>query len=159
MRIEVVSGTGQGPTELAAFDAAEMEMGVGDCNLVRLSSVIPPGAEVVALDGPTTISLTWGDRLTCIYADRRTSTIGDEAWAGVGWIMLDGGTKGLFCEHEGASKESVERKIHDSLMSFMRVRNLEPDESLIRIKVAGIVCKDQPVCAMAMAVYRADGWE
>lgn len=158
LKIEVVSGIGQGPTELAAFDDAEMKMGVADCNLIRLSSVIPPGAEVVALDGATSIPINWGDKLYCIYADKRTSTIGDEAWAGVGWILLDGGAKGLFCEHEGHSKESVEREIHDSLMSFMRVRNLEPDENLIHTKISGIKCIDQPVCALTMAVYRAEGW-
>lgn len=123
------------------------------------SYACPPGAEVVPLDGPTTIPLNWGDKLFCIYADSRTITIGTEAWAGVGWIMLDGGTKGIFCEHEGSSKVIVEKQIHDSLMSFMEVRDIEPDESLIHSRVVGIACDDRPVCALAMGVYRAEGWD
>lgn len=157
MQIQVVAATGQGPTELAAFDVAEMKMGVADCNLVRLSSVIPPGSEVIALDGATTKAPKWGDKLFCIYADNRTSQPGAAVWAGVGWVMLEDG-KGLFCEHEGSSQQAVERHIHDSLMSFLRIRNRDQDESLIQMKVVGIICQDQPVCALAMAVYRAEQW-
>jgi arginine decarboxylase len=157
MKIEVLSGTGQGPTELAAFDAAETQMGVGDCNLIRLSSVIPPGAQVVELDGPTTIGPKWGDKLYCVYADNRTSRRGEEVWAGVGWIMLDEG-KGLFCEHEGNSRSIVERLIADSLMNFMKTRGLQPDPSLVKMRVAGTTCGDGSACALVMAAYRAEGW-
>lgn len=158
MKIEVVSGAAEGPTELAAFDAAELGMGVADCNLVRLSSIIPPNSEVVELDGATTKNPGWGDKLFCIYADCRTSEIGKGAWAGIGWVMLED-SKGIFCEHEGGSREEVERSIHDSLMSFLRVRGRDQDESLIRQRIVGISCKDQPVCALAMAVYQAQGWQ
>ncbi|HSW80064.1 MAG TPA: pyruvoyl-dependent arginine decarboxylase [Candidatus Saccharimonadales bacterium] len=158
MKIEVVAGTGVGPTKLAAFDAAEMKIGVADCNLVRLSSVIPPGSDVVSLDGPTTKNPQWGDRLTCIYADMRTSVQGKEAWAGIGWVMLDDG-KGLFCEHEEESREAVENSIHDSLINFTKIRGIEPDESRIQKRVVGIKCEDKPVCALAMAVYQANGWD
>jgi arginine decarboxylase len=159
LKIEVVSGTGQGPTDLAAFDAAELTMGVGDCNLIRMSSIIPPGSEVVSLDGPTQVQINWGDRVYCIYAEAHTRTLDEEAWAGVGWFFLEEEAKGIFCEHVGANKAEVERRIHDSLTSFMKVRNLEPNEDLFHKKITGITCTGQPVCALAMAVYRAVGWD
>ncbi|MEX1011234.1 MAG: arginine decarboxylase, pyruvoyl-dependent [Balneolaceae bacterium] len=41
----LVSGTAEGRTRLNAFDNALMEAGVGDTNLVRMSSILPPKAE------------------------------------------------------------------------------------------------------------------
>lgn len=49
-RIRLVRGTGRGPTELSAYDAALAEAGVHDYNLRRLSSVIPAGATLEAAD-------------------------------------------------------------------------------------------------------------
>ncbi|MBS1263928.1 MAG: Pyruvoyl-dependent arginine decarboxylase [Methanonatronarchaeales archaeon] len=46
-RAFVSSGTGRGEGELAAMDAALLEAGVGDVNLVRVSSVLPPDCEIV----------------------------------------------------------------------------------------------------------------
>jgi arginine decarboxylase len=42
MQIHVSSGRGEGPTPLAAFDAALRDAGVSNYNLIALSSVIPP---------------------------------------------------------------------------------------------------------------------
>ena len=42
MTITLSTGTGEGPTPLAAFDAALVDAGVADHNLICLSSVIPP---------------------------------------------------------------------------------------------------------------------
>jgi hypothetical protein len=47
LSIHLSSGTGKGPTPLAAFDAALMDAGVANHNLLCLSSVIPPNARVV----------------------------------------------------------------------------------------------------------------
>src|SRR5205085_9575333 len=46
VRIVVSHGTGEGPTPLAAFDKALLAAGVENYNLIRLSSVIPPGAGI-----------------------------------------------------------------------------------------------------------------
>src|SRR5690606_8611394 len=48
LRIGVVGATGTGPTSLAAFDDALRAVGVANFNLIRLSSVIPPGSRVTA---------------------------------------------------------------------------------------------------------------
>jgi arginine decarboxylase len=158
MRIEVVAGTGQGATELAAFDAAEIGMGLASSNLIQLSSMIPPGAEVVRLDGPTELAPNWGDRVYCAMANARTSQKGAEVWAGIGWVMLDGGTRGIFAEHEESSRGAVERKLRESLMGFMKNRGQEPDESLIQMKVIGTTCEEASACALVCAVYKAERW-
>jgi arginine decarboxylase len=157
MRIEVVAGIGGGPTELAAFDAAEQNMGISDNNLITLSSVIPSGAEIAVLDGPTTLAGTWGDRVYCVLADKRTSKRGQEIWAGIGWAMLDG-AKGMFAEHIGESRSSVENQIQNSLLGFMVNRGLEPDASLIKMHIIGTTCGDQSACALVAAVYQSQPW-
>jgi len=40
----LVSGSAEGRTPLNAFDKALLEAGVGDTNLIRVSSIMPPGA-------------------------------------------------------------------------------------------------------------------
>ena len=47
LNIHLSSGTGEGPTPLAAFDAALMDAGVANYNLLCLSLVIPPNATIV----------------------------------------------------------------------------------------------------------------
>ena len=159
MRIEIVAGTGFGPTQLAAFDAAEIGMGISNSNLIQLSSVIPPGAEVKVLDGATTLAGDWGNRVYSVLAHNRTSRPGAEIWAGVGWVMLDGGTKGMFAEHTGDTKQSVESQIRASLLAFMRNRGLEPDESLVQMKTIGTTCRDESACALVAAVYQSQSWD
>ena len=110
--IRVSRGAGSGPTRLAAFDAALMACGVADFNLVRLSSVIPPGAEVVEVSGDEQHQGGHGDLLYCVYADAYTSTPGELAWAGVAWALRNDGSKGgLFVEHTGLSEALLNRDL------------------------------------------------
>ncbi len=45
-RLYVCSGRGRGRTPLNAFDNALRDAGVGDYNLLKVSSIVPPGAKV-----------------------------------------------------------------------------------------------------------------
>jgi arginine decarboxylase len=158
LRIEIVAGTGFGPTQLAAFDAAETGMGLSNSNLIQLSSVIPPGAKVEELEGATTLAGNWGDRVYAVLADNRISRQGAEIWAGIGWFMVEGSDKGLFAEHIGDSRQSVESQIRDSLLGFMKNRGLKPDDSLIQMQVTGTTCQDQSACVLVAAVYQSQSW-
>lgn len=44
-KYKVTSGAGEGLTELTAFDAALLEAGIGNINLLKISSILPPGSE------------------------------------------------------------------------------------------------------------------
>jgi arginine decarboxylase len=46
LRIQIATGTGAGPTPLGAFDAALLDAGVANYNLICLSSVIPPASAI-----------------------------------------------------------------------------------------------------------------
>ncbi|WP_423792815.1 pyruvoyl-dependent arginine decarboxylase [Methanocaldococcus indicus] len=47
--ISLVAGKGEGETELNAFDRALLDAGVGNVNLVKMSSIMPPKAELVEI--------------------------------------------------------------------------------------------------------------
>lgn len=112
MRIEVVSGTGEAQTSLGAFDAALGAAGVGDYNLVTLSSVIPPGAEVVPRSSPS-VDLGVGTVVAVVLADAISTEPGAELAAGLGWAMADEG--GVFMEATAPSRRACESALTDRL--------------------------------------------
>ncbi len=67
-RVSLVSGAGEGRTRLTAFDAALLSAGIAHLNLVRVSSILPPGAEFAPLPEippgavvPTVYRAFWSD--------------------------------------------------------------------------------------------------
>lgn len=146
------------PTKLAAFDAALREAGVANYNLLRLSSIVPPDSDIKVAKGPIDIQPgKWGDKLYVVMADMRVDTPNVEAWAGLGWVQDKETGRGLFVEHKGANEETVKRDIEDSLKAMMTLRHVNFGQ--IHMKVTGITCVHEPVCALAIAVYQADDWE
>ena len=155
--IEVARGVGSGPTGLAAFDAALLSAGVGNFNLIRLSSVIPPATAVVPVeDGATSSGRGWGDRLYVVVAECRVYQPGQQAWAGVGWVQEPGSGKGLFVEHEGHSEDEVRRSLEATLTSMAsnRDESFGPHEYAMQ----GTVCRDEPACALVVVVYGSAPW-
>jgi len=66
-RFFLTSGYGEASTELNAFDAALLEAGIGDTNLIKLSSILPPGSvetEPYQLPKGSLVPLAYGDRVT-----------------------------------------------------------------------------------------------
>lgn len=156
MHIQVVSGCGNGPTELAAFDCALLAAGVANYNLIRLSSVIPAAATVSDAARDAVISGNWGDRLYVVMAEMRVHTPGAEAWAGLGWIQDRQTDQGLFVEHQGGSEHEVRASLQKSLTALAQTRH--NDFGSHNIKVIGTICDQDPVCALVIAVYQAEGW-
>jgi arginine decarboxylase len=155
LRIPIASGTGRGPTELAAFDAALVDAGIADRNLILLSSVIPPGSTLERVGRIERAPGGWGDRLYCVLAEARTSEPGSGAWAGIGWAQ-DETHRGVFVEHHAQTEQAVADLIDASLLGLARNRNLTfPSVGKV---IRGAVCSDTPVCALVVAVYEASPW-
>lgn len=158
MNINIATGTGTGPTELSAFDAALNDAGVANYNLLCLSSVLPPGSDVVVhYSALKDVPGDWGDRLYIVMAEQRVSTPGSEAWAGIGWVQDKVTKKGLFVEHEGFSETAVRSDIKNSLKALMKTRGIDFGD--INMVVKGGSCTDVPFCAMVVAVYESAAWE
>jgi arginine decarboxylase len=156
--ITLSTGSGTGPTALAAFDAALCAAGVGEYNLVRLSSVIPPHAELRRSGPEGQLTGRWGDRLFCVYASQIAEQPGEQAWAGIGWVRTqDGSGAGLFVEHEGPAEQDVRDDIAASLGDMVARRG--GAYSTPQAVLSSAVCVDQPVCALVVAGYETAGWD
>lgn len=156
--IRVSSGVGEGRTQLAAFDAALRSAGVENFNLIRLSSVIPPGSDVLTCAPGAQLRGGFGDPLYCVYAAGWATKPGSQAWAGVGWSRHDDGSgAGLFVEHTGVSQEEVRRRLAETLddMAAGRGGRFAYDDEVL----SNISCTGRPACAVVVASYRTVGWD
>ena len=154
--IKVTKGTGEGPTELAAFDKALQDAGIANYNLIYLSSIIPPDYEPKR-EKPTPDPNKFGHKLYVVIASEKQSEVGKEAWAGIGWVMAeDNKSGGLFVEHHGEREEEVRDLITKSLNSMKSNRKEKYGE--IQYEIAGIKCESNPVCALVAAVYKSEEW-
>lgn len=157
-RIRLSRGRGDGPTALAAFDAALVSAGFGGYNLVRLSSVIPGGAEVEVVAPGDQLPGEHGDLLYCVYACGHAAEPGTEAWAGVAWgLREDGSGAGLFVEHHASSRADLDAELSATLGAMM-TRRPESYAEAGRL-LASARCEDAPVAAVVVASYRRVGWD
>ncbi|WP_267897923.1 pyruvoyl-dependent arginine decarboxylase [Nocardia suismassiliense] len=154
--MEIGAATGVGPTAMSAFDAALRELGVGDANLIRLSSVIPPRA-TLERTARVRKPIPWGDRLYCVYAAQHALEPGQTAAAGIGWVLRDDGSgAGLFVEHEAETTEEVTTLIQSSLDDMARHR----PESFGPVRMCTTEARSTtgPTCALVLAAYRTAPW-
>jgi len=155
LEIYITTGVGEGSTPLAAFDRALFEAGIGNYNLIVLSSVVPIGAKILRKQWYAEDE-EWGHRLYLVLAEQRADVPGEEAWAGLGWVQNEEDGRGLFVEHHGAKRQQVENDIEASLatMCAYRTAPLGPPQAA----VVGASCTGLPVCAVAAAVYESRDW-
>jgi arginine decarboxylase len=155
MKISIVAACGEGSTEMSAFDQALYKAGIANYNLIPLSSVIPPGTEIVVSQDLNMNHQNWGDRLYCVLARDTVTEFDQQAWAGIGWVQTPDG-RGLFVEHHAHNEATVRKLIEHSLTDMLEVRSMGDLE--IQSVVTGIECVDKPACALVVAVYRSEPW-
>jgi len=153
--LPILKATGTGGTALAAFHNALVGVNLGHYNLIRLSSVIPPGTVIDPTGTAPAPTGSWGDRLYCVYAEQRTTTPGEEAWAGIGWVQRFGGG-GLMVEHEGGSEAFVTDSILTTLYDM--VQGCEADFAAPHFVVNGAHCTSKPVCSLVIAPFEMSSW-
>jgi arginine decarboxylase len=151
--ITVRTTVGVGRTLLSAFDHALLQAGVGNLNLIPLSSVIPPHSTVTV--GGSDVVGGHGDRLYCVEAVAYADHPGEVVSAGLGWVVHPT-IGGLFVEHTGGSPESVDEQIHLSLADMAEQRGVDFGE--VHTAVSSAHCVDRPVCALAIAAYAVADW-
>lgn len=156
--ITVSHGVAAGPTKLAAFDEALQMAGIGNYNLIHLSSVIPPNSIVRSIEGQADLVGAWGDRCYVILAEGRIDTPHEEIWAGLGWAQEDASGRGLFVEHVGHSEAQVCADIEASLEAMIVTRpqvRFGDRHSVVQ----GAVCIDEPVCGLVAAAIQRAPWQ
>ena len=119
----LASGAAEGDSELTAFDNALRKAGIGDVNLIRVSSIVPPGARMSPLP-----DLPMGSLTPAAYAKATSTKPGQtiSACIGVGWTEHGG----VLMEATGYDEtaEQIEERTRLMVEEGMRVRGLEPFE-------------------------------
>jgi pyruvoyl-dependent arginine decarboxylase (PvlArgDC) len=90
-------------------------------------------------------------------AQSRTSSVGHEVWAGLGWVQANDSHGGLFAEAMGSSEAEVRLQLTETLQDMTRAR-CGDDWGSIELAVTGTTCAGRPVCALVTAIYQTEGW-
>ncbi|MFT4294931.1 MAG: pyruvoyl-dependent arginine decarboxylase [Micropruina sp.] len=158
LTIRVTAGNGKGRTTMAAFDSALRSAGVADHNLIRLSSIIPPGSVVTVCSPEEQLRGAFGDAMYCVYAVAFATERGDDACSGIGWsLATDNSGRGLFVEHNGHAEEQVRSMISASLTDMANGR--DETFAIENMVLSSAHCSGQPACSVVVATYRTAGWE
>lgn len=109
----------EGGTTLNAFDNALLAAGIGNINLIKVSSILPPDVPVIDLP-----KIKPGALVPTAYAAMTSETAGETVAAAVGYAVPDDPAKnGVIMEFHGvASRAEAERQIHLMLEEAFRIR-------------------------------------
>jgi len=101
----LVQGSSEGFSLLNAFDGALLASGVGDTNLVKMSSILPPGCKEL---NPPPVSMPQGALVPVAYASLCSDVPGEVISAAVAiGIPEDAERAGLIMEYSARAEESV----------------------------------------------------
>ncbi len=141
----LVKGAAEGRTRLNAFDKALLVAGVGDTNLMRMSSILPPGAEEQSI---ADLQLPKGGLIPLAYAAIDGTTPGRLISSAIAvGIPEDDREPGVIMEFEDhANLDTVEAIVRQMVIDAFDYR----DRQLKEIKSIGIEHKVE-VCGSTFA--------
>ena len=119
MRIAIVSGSSEGPTELNAFDNALYEAEIGDVNLIKVSSMLEANTKVEKLP-----KLKAGSMVNCVLSSLTSDNEGDE---------LIGDELGCVVEANGTNQnpEDIKSEAIEMVKYMMDKRNVRIKELIV----------------------------
>lgn len=122
----LVKGRGDAEYPLNAFDIALLDAGVGNTNLIRLSSILPPKSQEVS----SPVQFQLGQLITLAYASYSGTTKGEYIAAAVAVaIPEDDSFNGLIMEHAGpGTEEEIEGIVIKKAELGMKYRNYKIKE-------------------------------
>jgi arginine decarboxylase len=127
-KFALVSGTSEGSSKLNAFDHALLNAGVGNCNLLKVSSILPPGAKQVS-----SVHIPPGSLVPIAYGSLTLDTPGELISAAVGVGIGDPANYGVIMEYSGrTSKHEAENHIKRMVEEAFAKRGLELSQILVR---------------------------
>lgn len=143
-------GGAEGGSALNAFDNALLAAGIGNVNLVKVSSIIPPDVAIVDLP-----KLRPGALVPTAYAAVTSAVRGQTVAAAVGYALPDDPSKpGVIMEfHDTAGRRDAERAVRAMLEEAFAVRG-EPIRALRVFAVEHTV--ERVGCALAAVVLLAE---
>ncbi|WP_405290736.1 pyruvoyl-dependent arginine decarboxylase [Methanobrevibacter sp.] len=148
MKIAIVSGKDEGPTKLNAFDNALSDAGIGDVNLIKVSSMLAGNAEIVELP-----DLKAGSMVNCVLSEITSNVFGEEITAAV--AVAIGEELGCVVETTGRDKNPDEVIIEakEMVKYMMDKRGVEIKELIVESSTTTV---RETASAVASVVYITD---
>ena len=141
----LVSGKSEGATKLNAFDNVLLAAGIGDTNLIKVTSIIPTGC--IFRKKPK--KFLKGEFIPVVYAEKTSSLKGERIAAALGVGIASDGF-GVVVEAKGASMVEVENDIEAKIKAAFKIRRL-------KIKNIKFTAQEHQVencgCVLAACVY------
>ncbi len=107
-------------SKLNAFDRALVDAGIGNCNLVPVSSIIPNGAEECE------ICYIPAGSIVFVVMARMDGSEGETISAGIAWAWEEGGRFGMVVEaHDNMDHEKLKTTLNDRLNEMAIMRNIK----------------------------------
>ena len=103
----LVSGRAEGYMELNAFDGALLDAGIGNTNLVKMSSILPPGCRRI-----DPVEIPPGSLVPVAYAAITSSVPGEIVSAGIALaVPEDPSLPGLIMEYSAFGRSDIVEQI------------------------------------------------
>ena len=144
------AGHAEGGTALNAFDNALLAAGIGNLNLIKVSSIIPPDVEMIDLP-----KIKPGALVPAAYATITSDVPGQVVAAAVGYALPDDPAKpGVIMEyHDVGDRKAAERTIRRMLEEAFRVRG----EAVREMRIFAADHRVERIgCAVAAIVLLSD---
>lgn len=145
----LVSGASEGFTSLNAFDGALLRAGIGDTNIVKMSSIVPPRCQLIS-----PVPLPPGSLVPTAYASITSDVPGQMISSAVAVALpKEPQYAGLIMEYSGrGSKAEIEEMVRQMALEGMKLRKREIKD----LKSMAIEHKVQKVGATLAAVVLWD---
>ena len=148
MKIAIVSGKDEGPTKLNAFDNALTDAGIGDVNLIQVSSMISGNAKIETLP-----KLKAGAMVNCVLSEITSDNPGDEIAAVI--AVAIGEKLGCVVETTGINEELTDLIDEAKMMVeyMMEKRGVEIKELIVETSTTTV---KNTASVVASVVYLND---
>jgi arginine decarboxylase len=119
-KFKLVAGTGEGKTTLNAFDSALLASGLGNLNLLKVSSILPPQAVYCKK-----LEIPFGSLVPTAFGSICSKKPGEIIAAAVAVGIPAGDSFGVIMEtSDFCTKAEIEKRITDMVIEAFTTRNL-----------------------------------
>jgi arginine decarboxylase len=142
-KFTLVAGKGEGLTRLTAFDKALLDAGIGNLNLLKVSSILPPDCEYVEK-----LAIPPGSLTPTAYGALISDVPGEVISAAIG-VGVSDDSFGVIMEFSGKCTKAVaEEKVSAMVREAFEIRGMHLKE----VKVLAVESTVEKVsCAFAAA--------
>ena len=148
-KFSLVVGRGEGLHKLTAFDTALIDAGIGDMNLLRVSSVLPPSCKFDPV-----FSMPLGSLLPVAYGSITSDVPGEIIGAAIGvGIPENAENSGMIMEYSGfVSSSEAAAKVEEMVREAFELRKVKLGEIMVK-SIEHTVVKNGSVIAACPLFY------